>query len=517
MNSFSSQSTLAPSEHQKEYVENQIIKFDIPSFYGYVDPRQSFLRMNIELTGTAKLQLSKHLGAQSLISAIRIYDHSNSQLLENLENYGELVKVLNRYGNNETLSNQQQLLEAQDKLDKNDRLELENALFFNQQGRGDTTATSLVTTKYLVNDNKVQVAMKLHSGILGGDKVFPINAFGGLRVEIELNRAEKAIMMADYGKGVLNDSGVMIVADTHAPTITLATGAGPKVALEISGNPDECPFVVGQKVYFINDADAEQSLTITEIKPTGDSATTTLTFASFSPGATAVGKKVYLKVADITGVGFKLSDVELCLKQVNPPQSYIDDMVKQMGSDEGLNLDIKTFDLVRNNIIAGQIVNEQPIRSFSQRVYSVLSLLTLNDSDTIGDDSFRSLTDKLQRYSYAIDGKKNPNRDVDVELTTRTLVVGTPSTYHINQQAAFELHKSLESCGLTIRNLPLKSDFLIGRAMGRYGGVYNIKDHNLTLRTQFDSTQKSANILCLNYLCSLRRLNVSNKGIMVIQ
>ena len=87
MSQFTSQSTLAPAEHQKEYTQGQIIKFDIPAFYGMIDPRQSFLRMNIELVGECKLRLSKHLGSQSLISALRIYDHSNANLLENIENY----------------------------------------------------------------------------------------------------------------------------------------------------------------------------------------------------------------------------------------------------------------------------------------------------------------------------------------------------------------------------------------------------------------------------------------------
>ena len=104
MSNYSSQSTLAPAEHQKDYRQGQIIKFDVPSFYGYIDPRQTFLRMNIELISKGRGRLSKDLGAQSLIHAIRIYDHSNAQLLENIENYGELVKVLNVYGENESIN-----------------------------------------------------------------------------------------------------------------------------------------------------------------------------------------------------------------------------------------------------------------------------------------------------------------------------------------------------------------------------------------------------------------------------
>ena len=154
------------------------------------------------------------------------------------------------------------------------------------------------------------------------------------------------------------------------------------------------------------------------------------------------------------------------------------------------------------------MINEQPIRTFSERSYAIMSLIIPNDSPTLLTDDFDTLTTtKLKKYSYAIDGKKNPNRDVNTELTTT-------NTHFISQQATFELQKTLESCGLVVRSLPVKSSFLIGRALGRYGGVYNLSEKNLTLRTEFNTNTES--LMCLNYLCSLRRLNVSNKGITVI-
>tara|TARA_B110000908_G_C10263597_1_gene461372 strand:+ start:2632 stop:4137 length:1506 start_codon:yes stop_codon:yes gene_type:complete len=500
MERYSSQSTLAPAEHQKEYTQGQIIKFDIPAFYGFIDPRQSFLRMNVELVGECKLRLSKDLGSQALISSIRIYDHSNSQLLENIENYGELVKILNVYGDNQTLKHQRQLLEAVDTETKLGHLDLNNALFFNQYSEEVST-----TTEEVVNKNIVQVAMKIHSGILGGEKVFPVNAFGGLRVEIELNRAVKAVMMAEFGADELN-----------CPTLGAALGAGAENALYLNQKPNEIPFVIGQTITVkVDAAETFVDVEITGIEYsliTGSALYgTKITFAAATIGASAIGSKVFYhkntRVDFASSLNFKLTNVEMCLKQVNPPASYVNDMTKQMGSEEGLSLDVKTFDLVRSNIQAGQLINEQPIRSFSNRVYSVLSVLVANDGDFIHQDSFISVSDGLKKYSYAIDGKKNPNRDVETGLTTN-------NAHFINQQSTFELQKALESCGITIRELPVKKNFLVGRAMGRYGGVFNLKEHNLTLRTEYETATSS--LLCLNYLCSLRRLNVSNKGIQVI-
>ena len=500
MSNYSSQSTLAPAEHQKDYRQGQIIKFDVPSFYGYIDPRQTFLRMNIELISKGRGRLSKDLGAQSLIHAIRIYDHSNAQLLENIENYGELVKVLNVYGENESIKHQLQLLEAQDVETANGELDIAESLFFKAYANTGSETEDLIALN-LACPLKVQTAMKIHSGILGGSKVFPVNAFGGLRIEIELNRAIKSFMLAKEGSSAANPL-----------LLGVAIGGGAVVEMTVDVPMSECPFMIGQELNVVNDASATKTITITGLEHVAADDMTKITFASQTLGASAIGKSVHLSAAFRTiiadNLDFKLSNVELCLKQVNPPANYVSDMMKQIGSEEGLNLDIKTYDLVRNNIQAGQLINEQPIRTFSERSYAIMSLIIPNDSPTILTDDFDTLTTtKLKKYSYAIDGKKNPNRDVNTELTTT-------NTHFISQQATFELQKTLESCGLVVRSLPVKSSFLIGRALGRYGGVFNLSEKNLTLRTEFNTNTES--LMCLNYLCSLRRLNVSNKGITVI-
>tara|TARA_R110000744_G_scaffold163321_1_gene280072 strand:- start:707 stop:2230 length:1524 start_codon:yes stop_codon:yes gene_type:complete len=506
MSNYSSQSTLAPAEHQKEYTKGQIIKFNIPSFYGFIDPRQTFLRFNVQLVSQLRGRLSKNLGAQALIHAIRIYDHSNAQLLENIENYGNLVKIKNVYGENESLKHQKQLLEGVDVENTDGTLDCRSSLFFNGYVAGGSVDTDLFDES-LAMPHKVQIALKLHSGILGGDKVFPVSAFGGLRVEIELNSAVRSFMMAELGSD-----------DAHPLKIAVAVGAGAVDDIVVDVPFVDCPYVVGEQIEIENTAGDLKYITITSLEH--DDATladgktaTKIGFDTQTLGACAIGKPTYIeedtRAAAASALDFKLTNVELCVKQVNPPAAYINDMMKQIGSEEGFSIDIKTFDLVRQNIQAGQLINEQPIRSFSHRVYSVLSLMVENQGDSILSDSFATMTaaSKLKSYAYMIDGKKNPNRDVLTELTTA-------SAHHINQQSTFELHKALESCGITIRNLPLKTNFLIGRAMGRYGGVFRLVDRNLTLRSVFDRSTSS--MLCLNYLCSLRRLNVSNKGIVVV-
>tara|TARA_R110002126_G_scaffold139411_2_gene284140 strand:+ start:124 stop:1626 length:1503 start_codon:yes stop_codon:yes gene_type:complete len=494
----SSQSTLAPSEYQKRYTAGQIIKFDIPSFYGFIDPRQTFLRMNCAINSGLKCRLSKDLGGQALISAIRIYDYANSNLLENIENYGEIVKIMNNFGDNDSLRHQKQLLEGIDTETATGLLNRQEALFFNQYAPTSTNTTDIVTDKK-VNDNVVQLAMKVHSGILGGDKVFPISAFGGLRVEIELNTASKALMC--IGQGTSAAEGVALSADIAGGAVT---------TLDLALAPNQLPFCVGHKLFFKNNADAEKVVTILEIENLNTDESR-ITFASEVIGATDEGVKVHLSDFSTLdqGTNFALTNVELCLKQVIPPQSYVDNINKLIGSEEGFNIDIKTFDLIRSNILGGQFINELPISSYSRRVYAVLSLYTKNESDSLVTDSFKTDKTRIVKYSYAIDGRKNPNRDVNVELTAG-------HDYHINQQATFEARKALESCGITIRNLPLKNNFFVGRAMGQYGGVYPLKDHDLTLRTQFNSTG-SEDLLVLNYICSLRRLVVNSEGVVVIQ
>ena len=428
---YVSNSTLAPSEYQKEYTGGQQVKFDIPSFYGFVDMRQSYLRADVELVSTVKCGLSRYLGAQALVHNVRVYDYTGSTILENVENYGHITRQTLHYSSNETMDNNRALLEAVESYPSN-VLDHNDALFFNQLN--GTSSTNLVATGS-VNENKVQIAMKLHTGVFGSDKVFPLIVFNGLRVEIDLAQGKEAIMNLATTKYKNSDN--IAVSTDEVTTLKL------KVAIE------DCIFCVGQEVEIDIDGDVAKLGPITAITKTSATETT----ISFTDGHefNAEKKGEVVMSLDPTWLAlqtydFKLSNVEFVFKKVQPPAWYSQDYIKDAMGEKGVNLDIKTFDLIRRNIPDSSLVSE----------YSVLNVKSL-----------------------------------------------------------FELMKALKSCGLVIKNMDTLDQFILGRALGRYGGVYNLKDNDLTLRTEY-SQASGSNVMALNYICSLRRIRVSNKGVEIV-
>ena len=110
-------------------------------------------------------------------------------------------------------------------------------------------------------------------------------------------------------------------------------------------------------------------------------------------------------------------------------------------------------------------------------------------------------------YNFYINGQSQPSKKVDVSNLARGFY---------DQVALWENQKALMSCGVAVRNLlDLPSNFMVSRALGRYGGVYNLRDGgDLELRCEYSGS--AINKLFLNYICVLRRINIGGNGVQVM-
>lgn len=484
----SSKSSVVPSDHQQDYNDGDTIRFDVPSFMGFIDPRQSYLKMDVQINSEeGRMTLNRKCGVQSVINNLRIYDGTNTTQLENIENYAELTQKTQHYSKNESITHKRELTEA---------LEtgaLENAYFF------DTYEPTATITSATGNNNKVQVAMALNSGVLGGDKVFPVVLTQGLKIEIDLNDAKKCVQIIPSGT-------------EEAPVLNHTATAVGTATCDIAGTVDKCPFVVGQHLILVNDSVATKD--IIDLGPlisiTHNAGNTTLLWTD-DTGVVIPKGKAQIRVEEKTVLLYKptltFSNIELVLKQVSPPQGYVADLVRQAQSEAGVNLDIYTYNLYRKNVASSETISQQNIPSFNTRALSVLSLPINNTSANVGRDSLETVIDGMESYNYYINGQSQPNKKVDVSNLARG---------YYDQVALWENQKSLMSCGVAVRNLQeLPSNFMISRALGRYGGVYNLRDGgDLELRCEY--TGAGLNKLFLNYICVLRQINISANGVRVI-
>ena len=91
--SIPSRSSYAPSDKQKSYVAGDTIRFHIPQFDAFIDPRQTRLNFKVKVSDADALcRFSNKSGVHSLIEGIRVYDANTNLQLETLQNYNAMAE-----------------------------------------------------------------------------------------------------------------------------------------------------------------------------------------------------------------------------------------------------------------------------------------------------------------------------------------------------------------------------------------------------------------------------------------
>ena len=219
-----SKSTFVPSDNQLEYTDGQTIRFHIPSFMGFIDPRQTYLKMNVSVNNSpAVVHLSNKCGSHSLIDQLRIYDANQNTQLETIQNYDELAELAHHYTENRSIRNKRGITEALEYTSRDydgvvyGNLPSRNAnqsLFYNSYQSGNAVFNNTgrmngATDGKIPKSNEVEVAMRLYSGILGepNTKMFPAMLTDGLRVEMDIANAQKCLRAWSCA-GVMADDGI---------------------------------------------------------------------------------------------------------------------------------------------------------------------------------------------------------------------------------------------------------------------------------------------------------------------
>lgn len=202
-----SKSSFSPSDHQLEYRDGETIRFEIPAFNAFIDPRQSYLTFKVRCNNAPFLStFSKKCGIHSIIDQLRIYDMNSNLQLETIQNYAELAEKLHYYSENKSVRNKRGLTELLEYSSRTFDGELydnipsrnaDKAMMANMYCTGTVAGADYTfTTNPLSTPNTMEVAVPLYSGVLGrlSQKMFPAGLLTqGLRMELDLNSAAKAL------------------------------------------------------------------------------------------------------------------------------------------------------------------------------------------------------------------------------------------------------------------------------------------------------------------------------------
>ena len=235
-----SKSTFSPSDHQLEYKDGETIRFEIPPFQSFIDPRQTYLTFKVRVEDAPTLcTFSKKCGIHSIIDQLRIYDMNSNLQLETIQNYAELAEKLHYYSENKTIRNKRGLTELLEYSSRHFDGELysnhparnaDKAMLFNSYTTG-AEASYDYTANVCSDPNTCEVAVPLYSGVLGNlsKKLFPAGLLTkGLRMELDTNAAEKALNLWS-GDGICETNGDVatdVVDSCRFGIVGAAGGAG---------------------------------------------------------------------------------------------------------------------------------------------------------------------------------------------------------------------------------------------------------------------------------------------------
>ncbi len=517
------------------------IRILLPSYLGFVDPTQTFLRAVVSVSGgRGQIVPDYEAGVHSLFRNVIIRDGSNIQTLESLEDYNAMVGMMKHFTEQSTISHKRQLFEGVQPTATH-----ENSLYYGA-APSLTGATSSAPVTTARTRNSPEVYLQLDTGLFNSSRILPVALLDGLRMFLDTEDPQRCLYMLDQGQGVgaFNTAGQFIIPGTEIrPSADIASSAFTVTGtdnvftivtdLACGDDQKENPFVIDDLLHIALPASGtEQYDTVLGLitgffidtgklgiqfrpqRSNGDigstfaasgsvlfvksadrvSAKTGIFTASDAPGAAATGS--------LAAPSYTLSGVEMRCLSVQPPDAYVKSMVDKSASGAGIAFDILTSELHRHNQVATSGITQDHIPSLAKRAKSVLvQPIPNNNYRQITEHSFSGVPDSARNYQFQFGTELVPSRRANLERYSQSPAKVEP--LHMT-----ELQKALANIGRSVHSLQkINEHFAIGRAFNRYGQVTDISDETISLRVDYDSgaVQKVFN----NYVFKLARIQIA--------
>ena len=454
-----------PAEHGLDYDPGQKIEFQIPSSINFFQPKESYLKFDVEITNPlaatnpAYLQLDGQLGGQVLIKDIRIYSGGSGRiLLEEFQNYNVLTAVKYDYELNDSIKQKRALTEG--------------CVYYNEVSRSTTgliqdTANNVSENPYFnapgINggegtSKKCKCLLPLNTGIFSNDKIFPVGLTEGLIVEIILEDASKCIRTLDtvmknrklMGNPVFLSSGavvgnfpVPVPADPNLnpvyPVLAVTPGTDGFSNFFVrrdnsQGINDDVggslfPFTIGQKIGFIN---INTMVEVTSTTP-GDGGVGIITNINYTAGTENCVEitlsTIYSPVANMTldtviidksifsattaawKPTYQITDCEFIVQQVTMPQGYTAKLSSMMKEGGAMNYDFLSFTNYKTSQIQSELVTTLNIPLVQQRAKAILAI-PVDAGNYSQKDSMRGIGTEIEYYDRQDETARGQNRSV---------------------------------------------------------------------------------------------------------
>jgi len=512
----------------RDVIEIFIPPEDVP----ILNPKETYLKGIVQLSGNSLAHPDPRAGVHSLIREVQIYDGQNQQLLEQLENYNVWTAQSMHYNKTAGLNNLRALMEGQDKVEGT----FVSSLYWNAPIGGDITY------------KPVEFCIPLHmSGILNGDKSFPTILTNGLRIRITLEDSARALTVLSQVGVATQTGGAPNSKQAGPPNATqlgklvhstaqlgndgsffelktaIAAGALTSVVLEedpanitapnTAATSQTLSFRKGMRIGVLTDAG--EMLCLGDITAITEAAGVyTCEFASLTIAAgdvAAVAQKVFVYGGNMTA-DYEVRNIDMVCSVVQASQADLNAMVSKVNSGS-VKLDYASFNIYRDNLNAR--VN-RPNIDFNTTEHRAMSILSF-PMDTQNDllvSNYRPVRDGLTSYQYNIANRLTPNRRVD---TTR--VGSVQDGYGWNAVHQHEIEKALKRWKTPPRYLSWnKEAFGIGRQLAKVGHSFNANDQDVRLNLEYSTAAADNTVekLLNTWVYHIRTLVISPGSVAVV-
>lgn len=554
-----------------EFKEGQEVRIKVPPTTQFIKPDECYLQADFLIesgVGASDyptcLQLDERIAGSSLIKDISIYSSAEkgSVLLEQITNYNSMVGVMRDYDTNDS--------------DKNKRAMTEGATVWNPKNRGSLGTTRseasncTVTNPYFTqtlngSGNKitnslefrtVKLCIPLETGIFRSEKVW-VNMLTGLEIVITLEDAFKVLRPLD---SVMRNRRLRLNPRFHSVNGSTApddwTNGSSSTRFYLTQDnsnltPETCPFVVGERINFVDPTNAhvgalDSPAVITQINASATAngganggllevvldSSKTNNGSDIEKGAWFVFSESLKESTAGYKPNYKLKNVELVVQEVDMGSSYVSAVMNSMKEKGVIVYDMLSaqnykYSQNKDDIVANirlPLVNSRAKSIVcvptDASVYTAKALMDAEGTYDIGAvstvdgtlkavDQFRGISDHLTDYQFIYDGRLQPSRPVKCSKTS--------SKTSIDQQPLIETTKALVQADISAKSLSeYNRNFLVSRALAINKGIYDTRNKDFNLQVNYQETDTpTKNKLWNNFVFHLRRINIRGDSISV--
>jgi hypothetical protein len=526
---------------------NEQIRIQVPSFVGFIDPNQTYLKFNLTHKN-AKGQLVPDPdagGGHAIFRNVLYRDGNNQATLEFNEDYNANMCLLKHYTETPSIIHKRELFSGVQSSIGNSHKQ--KTLYYKQ--RNDPTAGSDGDNpdETVREANTPTIMLPLNSGIWKQGNIIPVSAMNGLRIVLDTEdilRSHRYVDLRGEERN-LNVAGhhVQSTADKSTGDDRRDAGANPQ-SLATNCPTGSNPFEVGDRIY-IADADASNEETLGDI--TGFSENGGNVVISYVPDRNnnvglaadhATGSRIFYKVADrqvgravylptdnagnvkngsVSAPTYELSDIELIVQSVQPPANYVAGLLKASQSEKGVSMDFMTYELHRFNQANKLGLTQIQIPTLMKRAKSLFSQ-PLATSDAVargfGHSSLSGLVDNAKNYEWVWGTQHYPSRLAPLERYSQAVAGGQENRNEALHTS--ELQKAIVNVNEPVRNLQqIAKHFSIARALTKYGQVMDLSTNSLSLRVDYNAGA-TEDKLFNNYVYGLKRITINKDGVSVM-